>query len=103
MAAVSQTTLSNTFSWMKKLEFRLKFHWSLFRMGPINNIWTSDILGYRRIYASLSLSELTPRVLVLFHRPFAHVENPLVTGIVKQSADMLRFDILYAVTQTSEI
>ena len=30
MAAFSQTTLSNAFSWMKILEFRLKFHWSLF-------------------------------------------------------------------------
>ena len=28
--AISQTTLSNAFSWMKMLEFRLKFHWSLF-------------------------------------------------------------------------
>ena len=30
MAAVSQTTLSNAFSWMKMLWLRLKFHWSLF-------------------------------------------------------------------------
>ena len=30
MAAFSQTTLSNAFSWMKILEFWLKFHWSLF-------------------------------------------------------------------------
>ena len=30
MAAFSQTTLSNAFSWMKILEFRLKNHWSLF-------------------------------------------------------------------------
>ena len=30
MAAFSQTTLSNKFSWMKILEFRLKIHWSLF-------------------------------------------------------------------------
>ena len=30
MAAVSQTTLSKAFSWMKILEFRLRFHWSLF-------------------------------------------------------------------------
>ena len=30
MAASFQTTLSNAFSWMKMLEFRLKFHWSLF-------------------------------------------------------------------------
>ena len=29
MAAISLTTLSNAFSWMKMLEFRLKFHWSL--------------------------------------------------------------------------
>ena len=30
MAAISQTTLSNAFSWMKVLGFRLNFHWSLF-------------------------------------------------------------------------
>ena len=30
MAAISQTTISILFSWMKILEFRLKFHWSLF-------------------------------------------------------------------------
>ena len=30
MAAFSQTTLSNAFSWMKILEFKLKIHWSLF-------------------------------------------------------------------------
>ena len=32
MDAISQTTFSNTFSWMKMLESRLKFHWSLFPM-----------------------------------------------------------------------
>ena len=30
MAAISQTTHSNVFSWTKKVEFCLKFHWSLF-------------------------------------------------------------------------
>ena len=30
MAAIFKTTLSNAFSWMKMLEFRLSFHWSLF-------------------------------------------------------------------------
>ena len=30
MATISQTTISNTFSWMKNVVFRLKFHWSLF-------------------------------------------------------------------------
>ena len=30
MDAISQTTLSKAFSWMKMFEFRLTFHWSLF-------------------------------------------------------------------------
>ena len=30
MAAIYQTTFSNTFYWMKMHEFRLRFHWSLF-------------------------------------------------------------------------
>ena len=30
MAAISQTTLSNPFSWMKMFELKLKFHWSWF-------------------------------------------------------------------------
>ena len=30
MDAVSQTTVSNAFSWMKMYGFRLKFHWTLF-------------------------------------------------------------------------
>ena len=30
VAAISQTTFSNAFSWMKSFVFRLKFHWSLF-------------------------------------------------------------------------
>ena len=30
MDAISQTTISNRFSWVKIYEFRLKFHWSLF-------------------------------------------------------------------------
>ena len=38
MAAFSQTTLSNAFSWMKILEFRLKIHWSFVPKRLINNI-----------------------------------------------------------------
>ena len=38
MTADSQTMFSNAFSWMKIIEFRLKFHWSLVLEGPINNI-----------------------------------------------------------------
>ena len=30
MDAISQTTFSSAFSWMKMFEFQLKFHWSLF-------------------------------------------------------------------------
>ena len=30
IAAISQSTYTNAFSWMKFIEFRLKFHWSLF-------------------------------------------------------------------------
>ena len=38
MNNILQTTFSNVFSSMKMFEFRLKFHWSLFPGGPINNI-----------------------------------------------------------------
>ena len=75
MAAISQKTLSNSFSWMKMLKFWIKFHWSLFirvqltisqhwlrwRLGTdqatshyLNQWW----IDYRRIYASLGLNEL---------------------------------------------
>ena len=30
MAAIFQTTFSNSFSWMKIFKFQLKFHWNLF-------------------------------------------------------------------------
>ena len=76
MAAISQTTLWNAFSWMKMLEFPIKFHWSFFIRVQltISQHWfrwwlgadqaTSHYLNqwwldYRRIYASLGLNELT--------------------------------------------
>ena len=37
MDAISETTLSNAFSWMKMLEFRLRFHWCFVPKGPVNN------------------------------------------------------------------
>ena len=75
MATVSQTTLSNAFSWMKMLEFRLRFHWSLFLRVQLTIIqhwfrwWLGAVqatshylnqwwLDCRRIYASLGLNEL---------------------------------------------
>ena len=39
MAATSQTTLSIAFSWMKMLQFRLSFHWSLFLRVQITIFW----------------------------------------------------------------
>ena len=77
MAAVSQTTLSNAFSWMKMLEFRLRFHWRLFLRVQLTIFqhWFRQWLGagqatshylnqwwlvYWRIYASLGLNELIP-------------------------------------------
>ena len=75
MAAISQTTSSNAFSWMKVYEFRLRFHWSLFLRVQLTifqhwfrwwlgacqatshylNQWWLD---YWCIYASLGLNEL---------------------------------------------
>ena len=77
MTAISQTTLSITFSSMRMLEFRLKFQLSLFlrvqsqysSIGSDNGlspnrrqaiILTNDGLSFWRIYASLGLNELRP-------------------------------------------
>ena len=38
MAAISQTTFSNEFSWMKMYEFRLRFNWNLF-LRFLSTIW----------------------------------------------------------------
>ena len=80
MAAISQTTFSNAFSWMKIYEFRLKFHWSLFPRVQLTIFqhWFRQWLGadqatshylnqwwldYQRIYASLGLNELMHKQL----------------------------------------
>ena len=84
MDAISHRTLSNAFSWMKMLEFRLNFHWSVFiRVKSIifqhcfrwwlgadqatshylNQWW----LDYRRIYASLGLNELNCTLEIKHH------------------------------------
>ena len=53
VAAISQMTLSKAFYWMKKLKFRLKFHWNLFlRIQYINNIpLLVQIMAYRLVGA----------------------------------------------------
>ena len=76
MAAIFRTTFSNTFSWMKMYEFRLRFHLSLFLRIQLTILlhwfrwWLGAVqatshylnqwwLVYWRIYASLGLSELS--------------------------------------------
>ena len=75
MIAISQTTFTSKFSWMKIYELCLRFHeicsegsnWWWSRIVSDNGlvptrrqaiIWISDVLGYRRINASLGLNEL---------------------------------------------
>ena len=75
MGTISQTIFSNAFSWMKILQLRLKFHWSLFPRDQSTifqhwfRLWLSAVQAtshylnqwwsvYRRIYASLGLNEL---------------------------------------------
>ena len=47
MAAISQTTVSNLFSWMKMYTFRLEFHWSLFLRVQLTTCqrWLRERLG----------------------------------------------------------
>ena len=47
MAAISQTTIWNAFSWIKILKFWLKFHWSLFLMVQLTIFqhWSRYWLG----------------------------------------------------------
>ena len=76
MNAISQTTCSSRFSWIKMSEFQFKFHWSLFPRAQLTifqhwfRYWlgavqaTSHYLNqwwliYRRKYASLGLNELS--------------------------------------------
>ena len=67
MAAISQTTFSNTFLWMKVFVFLSIFHLSLFLRVTLITfqhwfrliIWTNDDTVQRPIYAALGGDELT--------------------------------------------
>ena len=94
MDAISQTTFSSVFSWMKMFEFWLKFRWSLFLRFQliIFQHWFRYWLGvvqatshylnqwwlvYWRIYASLGLNELMGKQLTslynMIYRRYADV------------------------------
>ena len=47
MATISQTTFSNTFSWMKIYKFRFEFHWHLFLIIQltISQLWFRSWFG----------------------------------------------------------
>ena len=57
MAAISQMTFSNAFSWMKKYQFRLRFHRSLFLWFEISNIPVLVQIMARRRSGDEPLSE----------------------------------------------
>ena len=95
MTAISQTTFSDAFSWMKIFEFRLKFHWSLFPRVQLTIVqhWFRQWLGadqatshylnqwwldYRRIYASLGLNELT--IVMVHNRALAYGDFAWLVG-----------------------
>ena len=48
MAAISETILSKAFSWMKMLEFWLKFHWSLFPKVQLTIQALVQIMAWRQ-------------------------------------------------------
>ena len=48
MAAISQTTFSNAFSWMKIYQFRLRFHWKFFPREEIYIPALVQIMAWRR-------------------------------------------------------
>ena len=57
MAAIFQITLSNSFSWMKMLEFRSKFHWSLFLRVQLAIVhhWFRWWLGTDQVTSSVAV------------------------------------------------
>ena len=89
MDAISQTTFSKAFAWIKMFEFWLHFHWSLFpRLRLITSQhWFRKWLGivqatshylnqlwfvYQRIYVSLCLNELKQKMLTTGSIPSVH-------------------------------
>ena len=86
MAAISQTTISNTFSWMKMFRFQLTFHWSLFLWLEFNEQYsgadqaTNHYLNqwwlvYWPINASLGLVELILKKIYSILFSFFKVTN----------------------------
>ena len=92
MAAIFQTTFSNTFPWMKMYEFRLRFHCSLFPMVQLtifqhwfrwwlgadqgtNHYLNQWWLVYWHIYVSRAFNELNQMALAAFYVFFLRVQR----------------------------
>ena len=81
MAAISHTTVSNAFSWMKSFVFQFKFHWGFFSRVQltINQnrwqaiTWTNANPGHWRIYAAIGGDELTLVVMYLFGEKYVYI------------------------------
>ena len=80
MAAIFQTTFSNTFFLMKMFEFRLTFHSIVFLRVQLTISWTNAGIVFWRIYASLGLNELIIIHKLLIHNPDIHGGGLLVLG-----------------------
>ena len=117
MAAISQTTCSNAFSWMKVFEFKIKFHWNTFLgvqlticqhwfrwwLGPIqvtghflNQCWPSSPM---HIYAAPGGDELirsnemcTKHLIITFDPKLCYSTNSLC--ISKRSPDVMYLKLM---------
>ena len=115
MDAISQTTFSNAFSWMKMFEFRLKFHWRLFLRFQITifqhwfRYWLGAVqatshylnqwwLVYWRIYASLGLNEL----MICFDIIFLWFKITLTAFVTKNQQSVMLPKQPPLVTETSK-
>ena len=90
MAAVSQTTLSNSFSWMKMLKFRWRFHSNLF-LGVQLTI-SVQIMAWRRsgdkpLYETMMVSLLTHLCITRpqWDKPQLHDINIVFMGYLMQN------------------
>ena len=88
MDAISQTTYSNAFSWMKIGVFWWKFHWNLFPMqGPINHIPALVQIMAWRLRGDKPLSE--PMLVSLLTHIYVTWPQWVNSWIVERSREIL--------------
>ena len=75
MVAIFQTTFSNTFSWMKMLEFRLRFHWT--KVPSINIPALLQIMA-----ATLNMNAKASRLCEILREDFRRILKRIPGGNV---------------------